>query len=93
MVRDMIPRMRVVLTREESELAPYLRGNEALLKALSNLILARLDGRALAPVPSDPTECKAVMAMDRELRWVINRLEFVCHSPANPQAQNVEPSE
>lgn len=86
MVRDLIPRMRVMLTPEESALAPHIRGNEPLLKALNALILARIEGRAHVPVPTDPVECKCLMAMDRELRWVLNRLDFVYRSPVNPEA-------
>ncbi len=83
MVREMMPRWRVRLTPEEERLAVHLRGNEALLKALKEMVAARIAGRANVPEPSDPLDCKSMLARDRELQWLLGKLEFVYRSPVN----------
>lgn len=82
MLRDIIPQFRHRLTPDEERLGIHLRGNQDLYEALSNLILSRIEGRAKLPEPSDPVVCKSMLAKDRELEWVLLRLEFVYRSPA-----------
>lgn len=81
MVRDMIPFMRARMSGEEMDLAIYLRGNEPLYNSLVSVIRAKIEGRARLPEPSDPLECKSRMARDHELRWLLNRLEFIHRAP------------
>lgn len=81
-VRDAIPFIRNRLTPHEKNVAIHLRGNEVLFEGLKGIIEERIRGRAMVPVPSNPVECMAVMAMDRELRMVLNKLEFIYRSPA-----------
>ena len=88
LVRNMLPQMRYRLVAEEKDLAVYLRGNKALFEALSGFIQLRIRGRANKPVPSDPQECMVSMAMDRELRQLLARLEFVYCSPTIQPANN-----
>jgi hypothetical protein len=65
----------------EMDLAAYIRGNEPLLEALKGLARERIRGRELSPIPSDPVLCMATLARDKELRWFISKLEYICHSP------------
>ena len=83
MVRAMVPKHRHELSRQEGSLAPHLRGNAALFTALTELITSRIEGRARLPLPSNPQACYAIMAMDKELRLLLARLERVYHSPIN----------
>jgi len=84
MVRDMVPFLRYQMTPAESDLSIHLRGNEVLYKALTGLLHDRIAGRAKVQEPSDPLVCKSFLARDRELQWVLNRLEFIYRSPVNP---------
>ena len=90
MVREMIPRFRHHLTKEEAALGLYLRGNKPLLEALSALIWTRIQGRGLLPVPTDPVICRGMMERDRELQWLLSILEYVHASPVNPPEDNRE---
>ena len=83
MVREMIPRFRHHLTDEEAALGLHLRGNAPLLEALRGLIHARIEARAQLPAPSEPLVCKSMVDRDRELQWLISRLEYVHASPVN----------
>lgn len=93
MVRDMIPRLRVSLSPEEGALGPHLRGNDPLMSALRNLITSRIDGRATVPEPTDPLVCKSMVARDRELQWLLSRLEYVHRSPIQAQGNGEPPTE
>jgi len=77
MVREMIPRFRHQLTAEEAALGLHLRGNAALLEALKALIKTRIQGRASIPTPIDPVVCRGMMERDRELQWLLSRLEYI----------------
>jgi len=68
-------------SKEETELLPYLRGNGALCDALVALLESRIRLRELSPLPNDPVDCKASMAADRELRWLIMKLDALEHAP------------
>jgi hypothetical protein len=81
LVRSMKPRWRYTLSDTEQALSIHLRSNDALLSALSDLVTERIRGREASPVPNDPVTCKVTMAMDKELRWLISRLEYVHQSP------------
>ena len=83
MVRSMIPHRRYSLTVSEKSLATHLRGNTDLLVALEDLVKERIRGREMSPIPSDPVDCKATMAMDRELRWLLSRWDYIHNSPVN----------
>ena len=83
MVMEMLPKWRHRMTQEEAALGVHLRGNAPLLEALKALIQARITGRASVPVPTDPIACKAILDRDRELQWLLWRLEFVHRSPAS----------
>ena len=92
LVREMIPQWRQRLTKDEASLAIYLRGNEDMWKALQAIIQSRITGRASVPVPSDPIVCKAMLERDRELQWLLSRLDFVYRSSASqPEPDDREP--
>ena len=88
MVADFIPFMRYRLTAEESDLAVHLRGNTALLESLISVIRSKIEDRARMPEPSDPLVCKSMMARDRELQELINRLNHLSRSPLETPADD-----
>jgi len=90
MVREAFPFFRDRLSPDEHTLAIFLRGNRELYDALVTVIKVRVEGRAKAPVPSNPIDCLASMSRDRELRWLLSRLEAIVHSPADNLAQDGE---
>lgn len=81
MVRGLIPTYRDRTTTDERTVGVYLRGNQDLLLGLSGIIKSRIEGRAKVPEPSDPVQCKAMLARDRELQWLLAKLEFIYTSP------------
>ena len=81
MVRRWIPHMRSLMTREEMDLVPHLRGNAALHSAIQSFIMARIAARDALAVPADPIACKSVMERNNELRWLSSRLEYIFRSP------------
>lgn len=83
-VRDLIPRMRYRMSAEEASLAVHLRTNESLYNSLVALITTRIAGRASVSEPTDPLLCKSMLARDRELQWLLSRLEFLRHAPIDP---------
>jgi ribosomal protein S12 methylthiotransferase accessory factor YcaO len=90
-VREMMPRFRQArLTPGELSLAIHLRGNVALYEAMTKLLQARIQGRAVIAEPSDPIQCKAMLARDGEIRWLLAELEFLYRSPANPETDDME---
>ena len=88
MVMEMLPQLRHRLSREEAILAPYLRGNQPLMDALRGIIDARIEGRATTAEPINPLTCKSYVARDRELRWLLARLEYVYLSPVGATAED-----
>jgi len=93
MVRDMIPRIRITMSKDEAALAVHLRGNDPLHVAIRNLILSRIEGRAAVPEPTDPLACKSMVARDRELTWLLGRLDFIHRSPSQAQVSGEPPTE
>lgn len=87
MVMGMVPKFRQSFSKDETELAVHIRGNESLYNSLANLIKSRIEGRAHLPLPSNPLDCHSSMARDRELQWLLSRLEFIYHSPARQEAE------
>lgn len=85
-VRQLTAKFRWRLNPAETELARFLRGNAPLHEALKAFLQERLKGRANVPEPSTPDECKSIVARDREVQWVINRLEFLFKSPVSTPA-------
>src|SRR5262245_34491587 len=81
LVREAIPFWRKTLTKDEAELAPFIRGNKPLYEALAKYINARITGRAALSVPNDPVMCKAILDRDHELRWLLGRLDYIYRSP------------
>jgi len=90
MVRGMFPRMRGGISPVESDLRVHLRGNEKLFDSLNSLIVSRIEGRARLPLPSDPLQCYGSMARDKELRWLLSRLDEMYHAPVNEQSDEYE---
>jgi hypothetical protein len=90
LVRDLGIARRTIVIQEEQRLGPHLRGQAALYDALVALIRTRIDGRAGVPEPSDPMVAKSMIARDRELQWLLSRLESVYRSPVN-QPNSDEP--
>lgn len=91
MVREAFPFLRNRLSPDEHTLAIFLRGNRELYTALVNVIKSRMEGRAKASVPSNPIDCLASMSRDRELRWLLSRLEAIMFSQADNLTQDGEP--
>jgi hypothetical protein len=91
-LREMIPKWRTTMTPEEAALAVHLRGNDKLMASLRDLIMSRIGGRASLPEPSDLLTCKSWLARDRELQWLLGRLEALHRSPVMQPADNREPS-
>jgi len=89
-VQEWLPQVRNQMSRAEVELAPHLRGNEKLMTALSNVISERIAGRAKIQEPSDPLVCKSMLARDRELQWLLGRLEFIYRSPVDIPGSDAE---
>ena len=73
------------MSKEEASLAVQLRGNDALMKSLRELIELRIRQRASVAEPHDPVACKSIIARDRELQWFLGRLEFIYRSPVNEE--------
>ncbi|KKN27292.1 hypothetical protein LCGC14_0866070 [marine sediment metagenome] len=93
-VRDLVPRFRNSLSPVEQRVAIYLRGNENLFEGLKALIELRIQGRANVPEPSDPIQCKSMLARDREIQSFLTRLEFIYKSPIKqPAPDDGEPPE
>ncbi len=66
-----------LLSPEEMSLGVWLRSNDEAYESLLFLIESRIEARASSPEPSDPLDCKSMVARDRELRWLLNHLEFL----------------
>ena len=81
MLTSFLPKFRHSLSKQESRLGVSLRGNAELFEALNELITSRIEARAHRPLPSTPQVCQVSMAMDKELQWLLSRLELVYHSP------------
>lgn len=90
MVRRMVPSLRRTLTPEEHTLSVYLRGNEDMFNSLKGIIESRMKGRAGVPEPSDPVECKSMVARDRELLWLLAKLEFIYRSPIAVPTEQID---
>ena len=91
MVRGMFPSYKPSLSPDEQTLAIFLRGNRELYDALVSVIKVRTEGRAKVPLPSNPMDCMVSMARDKELRWLLSRLEAILHSPADPAQDGEQP--
>ena len=89
-VQEWLPQVRNQMSRVETELAPHLRGNEKLMVALTNMISERIAGRVKIPEPTDPLVCKSMLARDRELQWLLTRLEFIYRSPVDIPGSDAE---
>ena len=93
MVRGLIAKKRLpTVAAEEQALAPHLRGNQALYDALVALVRTRIDARLSVAEPTDPLVAKSMIARDRELQWLLGRLESVYRSPVNPQQSDEPPA-
>lgn len=92
-VRNMFPSIiRSNMSGAERDLAILLRDNETLFNALVAMLRARLEGRAKQSVPSDPMKSHTRVVADSELRWLIERLDYLYHSPAvDPVDSRSEP--
>ena len=90
MVLDMIPHLRNRLTPGEQALVAHLRGNALLYEALTGLIKSRIGGRSAVAEPSDPLVCKSMLARDRELQWLLGRLDLVYRAPVQPPQDDSE---
>ena len=91
-VRNLKPFTRNQLTPDEQDLGAILRGNQKLHDALWGVIQGRIEGRAKREVPSDPIECKGMMERDKELQWLMGRLEFLYRSPPTQEEEGEPPA-
>lgn len=84
MLRSILPSRVLTLAPHEEDLGTHLRGNEPLYEAIVGMLEARIDHRASLPVPPEPIDCRASMERDHELRILLNRIEYIYHSPVVP---------
>ena len=89
-VQDWLPQARNRMSKSEMDLAIILRGNDKLMAYLTEMINDRIAGRARVPEPSDPLVCKSMLARDRELQWLLSRLEFIYRSPVGIPGSDAE---
>jgi len=82
-VRSLFPAMRLGLTEAEQALAVHLRGNERLYNDLTAVLRGRIEGRARVAEPTDPLVCKSMLARDREVQFLLGRLDLLYRSPVN----------
>lgn len=85
-VRTLLPAMRHGLSEAEQALATHLRGNERLYNDLTAVLRGRIEGRARVAEPSDPLVCKSMLARDREVQFLLGRLDLLYRSPVNEVA-------
>lgn len=81
----------ITLSRGEIHLAEHLRGNEPLYQAICGILRERMAGRASVPEPTDPLVAKSMIARDREIQWLLGRLETVYKSPVNSGTDSEQP--
>lgn len=80
------------MTTHDRQAAVFLRGNTPLFEALTGIVTSRLQGRATVQEPADPVLCKAIMARDGELRWILWKLDTLYRAPAaEHEADSGEP--
>ena len=84
MVRELIPHFRNRVTKDEIDLSVHLRTNEPLYRLLRHIVESRISGRMNVAEPSNPIDCKALLARDGECRWFLNVLERAFTSPVKP---------
>lgn len=82
-VRALFPAMRFGFSETEASLATHLRGNERLYNDLTAFLRGRIEGRARTAEPSDPLVCKSMLARDREVQFLLGRLDLLYRSPVN----------
>jgi hypothetical protein len=87
-VRGLGVKQRSRISEIDEALGVYLRGNEPLFKALSDMLNARIEGRAKLPEPSDPLQCKSILARDREVQAILGRLNYVYRSPVSQPVED-----
>lgn len=92
MIREMVPFLRNRLSKDEMQLGILLRGNTPLYESLCGIIRARIAARASVPAPSEPLVCKSMMERDRELQWLLSRLDLIYRSPMLQPDESSEPS-
>ena len=69
------------LTPEQAHVADWLRGNVKAMESIRNLLAARTEGRALSPIPSNPTDALIDKARDYEVRSILAELVGIFESP------------
>lgn len=80
-VREALPKARFRITPNESALSVHLRANPALYDDLTKFLRSRIEGRAAVPEPNDPLVAKSMVARDREVQWILARLDFLKNAP------------
>lgn len=89
-VRSLLPAMRLGLSESEQALAAHLRGNERLYNDLTAVLRGRIEGRARIAEPTDPLVCKSILARDREIQFLLGRLDLLYRSPVNEATEEDE---
>jgi hypothetical protein len=82
-VRELLATKQHKPIPEEQTVGTFLSANPAFTAALRNLIQSRISARASIPEPGEPMDCKSMIARDRELQWLLRRLEDLSLAPAS----------
>lgn len=92
MVREMVPFMKDRRGREEWALAEHMRGNVTLHETLRKIIQARIEGRLLMVEPTNPLDCRALLARQAECKWFLALLERAFSAPVQmPPSEREQP--
>lgn len=91
-VRHLLPTLKHSMTPLEMDLAVLLRNDPKLYEAVTAMIQARIAARAEVPAPDEPIRCKAMMERDRELQWLLKRLEYLYRAPLQEQTDMEQPA-
>ncbi len=80
-VREWLPGAKYRLTSDELDLAIFLRGNESLYQSLCSVIAAPIEARTRLKLSKEPNDSMIILARDKELRVLLQKLEFIYKSP------------
>lgn len=86
-----MPFLRHRLSKDEQALALHMSGNVALYEAFKKVIESRLSGRLLMVEPTNPNDCRAILARNAECKWFLSLLERVFKAPALSPSDSEQP--
>lgn len=74
------------LSIPQENVASHLRGNELLLKHLTEFITSRVEDRGALPPPSNPHDAALLLGRDAECREIARLLSLIASLPVAPLA-------